>query len=106
MIFERDWPDRFGLTEARDAIWHSGIGCHLVTMTYDWPTRCGILVVAKDEHADADRAIRFFQTVDPDVTHVITSYGPHEELTDTIHLKVDNQWVPFPYAKINTRPVM
>lgn len=70
-------------------IYRSDVMCEVRYLTYNFPSRCGELVLADGQCTDMGGCIGLFQKIDPNVAQIVTK--THQGI-DTIYWLINGQW--------------
>lgn len=73
-----------------NAVDHIELQCAVYDITYNFPTRTGVLLMEDGNCCDMSGCIAFFQRIDPEVTSIFTKAGNEP---DTTYVKTADGWI-------------
>jgi hypothetical protein len=89
MDFPESWETN--ATRKNEPVWREDLQTYVSSLTYDFTTRIGRLIMLPDCCTDMRGVIVLFERIDPRVACVETFAG---EQPDTIYLRRGNTWQP------------
>jgi hypothetical protein len=77
------------MTDHNDERFHREIMCHPLSVTYDFSTGSGLLVMDEGDCCDMAGCIALFSRIDPNVQHIQTVAGSKR---DTAYQRKGEEW--------------